>query len=427
MPLTREFSIYPNVKKISRFSKFLLCLSLSLGVLRGLAHSQCTALVAGAGVAAAPTLVTPINAGASYVTGTATTGNLVVICVNGSPTVPPTTATVLSDHTFKAKIDTPLVAGQVVTAQQYSAAGAPVYSALSAPAPVVDTCLETLQSGECQFRVEVDTSAAIGNGSQTNTGTTPNIMVTLDYQWHPPLSASAKRANGGKLADFAVHLKGRTGYTQSFAASSVQPASTNGGTAPPCPSNSKSPSSSNCMLAIPKPAFIAEIGGSFGGTTGIDSSGFYGEFGVSGRGSFQYLIPTNQIVQNNGVSYIDLNSTNPHNAVGFYEVTGYADVAQHDHALSSGKAENSSPLLVIEGGYQNNRGLQQLLPASPQSSTRNRYVGRFSFNYEVNKTNHSKVSVGMEYSGGIDGGPHVVQIFIGGNLNPAKLFGKNGQ
>jgi hypothetical protein len=28
----------------------------------------------------------------------------------------------------------------------------------------------------------------------------------------------------------------------------------------------------------------------------------------------------------------------------------------------------------------------------------------------------------MEYSGGINGGPHVIQLFFGTNLNPAKLF-----
>ena len=446
MRRTSELSIGPNIKEIGRLAILLLYLFLSFGLLLGVANSQCVAPTVGAAVPAAPTLDAQISVGTNYVTGKAIAGKTVVICVDGKQTDPATTVTVAQDGTFQAPMNVLLKAGQEVTAQQYTPGAA--YSALSTAVTVIsetDTCLETLQSGECQFRVQVDTSAAVGNGSQTNTSTTPNIMVTLDYQWHPPqnikklkaLEARAKKdellpqdqkalAEKEKVPRLAIHLRGRTGFSQTFAATNVQPTSTNGGANPPCPSSSQSPSSGDCMLAIPKPAFIAELGGRFGGTTAVDGGGFYGEFGVSGRGSFQYLVPTNQIVQNNGASYIDLSSTNPHNAVGFYEIMGYADVAQHDHTLATLKTENSSPLLVIEGGYQNNRALQQLLPASPRSSTRNRYVGRFTFNYEVSKATHSQISFGMEYSGGINGGPHVVQIFIGGNLNPAKLFGKNG-
>jgi hypothetical protein len=439
--LTR-LSLHPNIKGNRRFLMHLLFyLFVSFGLLRGAAHSQCTAAVAAVAAPSAPILDAQITAGQSHITGTATAGNMVVICVNGTLTGTPTK--VALNGSFQAAMNVSLTSGQQVTAQQYTpvTAGAPVYSPLSTAVTVgdIDTCVETLQSGECQFRIQIDTSAVVGNGSQSNTNTTPNIMVTLDYQFHPPQDIKGK--NGlealkardpsndtpeDKHPSWAAHLRGRTGYTQTFAATSVQPTPTSGGTAPSCPSNSKSTSSANCMLAISKPSFIAELAGRFGGTTGVDNAGFYGEYGVGGRGSFQYLIPTNQIVQNNGASYIDLNSTNPHNAVGFYEIMGYALVAQHDHTLSkTKKAQNSSPLLVIEGGYQNNRALQQLLPASPQS-TRNRYVGRFTFNYEVSKSTHSQISLGMEYSGGINGGPHVVQIFVGGNLNPAKLFGKKG-
>jgi hypothetical protein len=430
----------------------LLHLLLSIAVLGLAAYGQCTAPVAPAAGSApppdAPTLDVPISAGASHVTGTGTAGYMVVICIDGKPTDP--TATVAYDNSYEAPLSVPLKTGQVVTAQQYKT-GTTDYSPLSvgvAVSETVSTCLEALSSGECQFRVQIDTSAAIGNGSQTNTNTTPNILVTLDYLWHPPqdtkhlvpfLAALNEKITiqGLKPADvilpkkdmfphLAVHAHGKFGFTQTFAASSVQPTATNGGTAPSCPSKSQSASSPNCMLAVPKAAFIGELGGKFGGATGVDDAGFYSEFGLHGRGSFQYLIPRDQIVQNNGASYIDLSSVNPHNVVGFYEIVGYAQVAQHDKVLSTFKVENTSPLLVVEGGYQNNRGLAQLLPASPGTSTRSRYVGRFSFNYEVSKSTHSQVSFGVEYSGGINGGPHVVQLFIGGNLNPAKLFSKSG-
>jgi hypothetical protein len=79
-------------------------------------------------------------------------------------------------------------------------------------------------------------------------------------------------------------------------------------------------------------------------------------------------------------------------------------------------------LLVFEGGYQNNRGLQQLVATSPQTDTRNRYVARFYVNPEIITSNHTQLTMGIEYSGGINGGPHVVQLFFGTNLNPTKLF-----
>lgn len=415
----------------------LLHLLLSLVLLSVFTHGQCAAPAAGAVVPAAPKLDAQVLAGDNYVTGTGIPGATVVVCVNGKATVPSTTTTVAQDGSFQAPINVSLTTSQQITAQQYVSAAPGVYSTFSNVVTVgeVIECLEALQSGECQFRVEINTSAAVGNNSQTNTNTVPNIMITLDYQKHPPQDskslqdaknrgvAGASAITKDKAPWLAVHLTGKTGFTQTFAASSVQPTSPTGGTAPPCPNNSKSPTSGNCTLAVSKPSFLAEIGGKVGGAKSVDNDGFYAEFGAGGRGSFQYLIPTNQIVQNNGASYIDLNAINSHNTVGFYEGTGYFAVAQHDSLTSQFKAENTSPLLIIEGGYQNNRALQQLLPATPQISTRSRYMGRFTFNYEVSHTTHSQISLGMEYSGGIHGGPPVLQLFIGGNLNPAKLFG----
>jgi len=430
-----------RAQAICRVSTFLHLLP-SLTLLSVFAHGQCTAPAAGAAVPAAPVLDAQILLGASYATGTGIPGDTVVICVDGNATTPASTATIRPNGSFQLLINAKLTEGQQITAQQYTPGAAPVYSTFSnvVIAGEVTECLEALQSGECQFRVTINTSAAVGNNSQTNTSTTPNILVTLDYQWHSPQdSKGAKNAQAAvrtaqnlsaaapadidKAPWLAIHFRGRTGYTQTFAASSVQPTPTNGNAAPSCPNNSKSPTSGNCTLAVSKPSFIAELGGKVGAATRVDNAGFYAEFGASGRGSFQYLIPTNQIVQNNGSSFIDLNSINTHNTVGFYEITGYAQVAQHDRLVTNWKAQNTSPLLIIEGGYQNNRALQQLLPATPGINTRSRYMGRFTFNWEVSHATHSQISLGMEYSGGIHGGPPVLQLFLGGNLNPAKLFG----
>ena len=65
------------------------------------------------------------------------------------------------------------------------------------------------------------------------------------------------------------------------------------------------------------------------------------------------------------------------------------------------------------------------LAANPQTSTRNRFIGRFSLYPPLPGTTQTKPVIGMEYSGGIDGGPKVVQIFLGLNLNPAKLIQNN--
>ena len=69
---------------------------------------------------------------------------------------------------------------------------------------------------------------------------------------------------------------------------------------------------------------------------------------------------------------------------------------------------------MIEAGYQNNSGLQEL--------GRNRLVGRFYAYPEISSANHTKILVGMEYSGGIGGGAKIIQVFFGTNLNPVKLL-----
>jgi hypothetical protein len=96
-------------------------------------------------------------------------------------------------------------------------------------------------------------------------------------------------------------------------------------------------------------------------------------------------------------------------------------VASHDHVSSDGTNGNSSDLLLIEVGYQNNTGLGKLA-IDPQTNTRNRIVGRFFLSPELPGGTHTKGVVGLEYNGGISGGPAVIQIFYGTNLNPARLL-----
>jgi hypothetical protein len=300
-----------------------------------------------------------------------------------------------------------------------------------------DVCVEAQQSGGCTLRWEIQATGINSNNSQTNNKTTPQILVTLDYQFRAPrfnafhsIAKSDKKnfkasfpgiKASGSLTDLlSGHADFKAGFTQALVANQVQPVSTTNGS---CPKNSSSSTSSTtCTVAVPQDAFITEIAGKLGLTWAVDGQGKYAEAGLGIRGSGQYLISQNQIVQNNGLSYVSLSSLNPQDVVGFYETTGHFRIFQHDTTMPDGTTQNASSFLIIEGGYQNNRGLAELIGNSPQTNTRNRYVARFYLYPELPNTNHTKITVGMEYTGGIDGGPHTVQIVFGTNLNPAKLF-----
>lgn len=322
-------------------------------------------------------------------------------------------------------------------------------------------CLDAVTSG-CALRWEVVASSATGSSTQTGNTTAPNILFKLDYQLRnskdPEDLTNARNSLAihgtptklpprGFSNRFVMHAIFETGYTQVSTASKLQPATnatsttTSGNTTSssvPCsgtsaasgaPASTTSTTASGCTAAIQQQAFVAEAGGTLGWTIMQDGQGTFAEFGLGVRGSFQDIVQSNQIVQSGGVSYIDLASANPRNAVGLYEAVGRFRLAALGHdaptAATGPKTgsytHNVSDFLVIEAGYQNNSGLQQLA-ANPQTNTRNRLVGRFYAYPEISSTNHTKILVGMEYSGGIGGGPKVIQIFFGANINPLKLF-----
>jgi hypothetical protein len=221
----------------------------------------------------------------------------------------------------------------------------------------------------------------------------------------------------------AAHVDFKTGYTQSIAASKIQPTASATGTTTSCPGGTTT-TTTTCTSAIPRDAFLAELTTRFSWRTNVEDQ-FAAEFGVGARGSFQYLIPTNNVVQSGGLTYIDLSSANPQNAVGFYEATGHFHLVQPGHnkgVANTDSTNNVSDLLVVEGGFQNNRGLSQLMASDPQTNTRNRYVARFYVRPELPSMKHTQLTMGIEYSAGINGGPHVVQLFFGTNINPASLF-----
>ena len=342
-------------------------------------------------------------------------------------------------------------------------------------------CLDATEGTDCAFRFEVDTSAANGSSSQTGKNTAPNIMFKLDYQlakskgstdkdrsWDPKTKTSPSPR--GFVDRLTTHLTLDTGYTQINAATKLQPVAngnsatgnttasfrsltTSGNTASssaPCAGTASASSSapSNCTAATPQQAFVAKAGGTMGWIFGQDGQGTFYELGLAGRAAFEDLVQSNQIVQSGGVSYINLSSNNPRNAIGLYEgvfrfrvgalghdapaadpqkQNGKLAVARNNVAKNNGPktySHNTSDFLVMEAGYQNNSGLQQLA-ANPQTSTRNRFVGRFYLYPPLPGTTQTKPMVGMEYSGGINGGPKVVQIFFGVNLNPVKLAQNN--
>jgi hypothetical protein len=46
----------------------------------------------------------------------------------------------------------------------------------------VNDCIESLASGQCEIRIEVDVTGISNAGSQTGANTAPNIMTKLDWQ-----------------------------------------------------------------------------------------------------------------------------------------------------------------------------------------------------------------------------------------------------
>ena len=339
-------------------------------------------------------------------------------------------------------------------------------------------CLEALPSQGCVLRWEVTTTSATGSSNQTNKSTMPNIVTNLDYVYSPdprlakqspdcmkdpdkkadvpakpqPGQPACKVAATGK-ARFVMHLDIGVGFTQAITASNVQPTTTNApsttsgtttsssiakttsaspsGSSSSCPTSSSATSAAtqSCTLATPQEAFVAKGGASFGLSLFRNGVGVFSELGLAAHGVFEDLVSSNQIVQNGNATYIALGANNPRNAVGIYEATAYYKLSQWGHdapAKSTGKFGNVSNLVVLEAGYQNNSGLQQLITTSPQTNTRNRFVGRLYLTPEVNASTHTTVTIGFEYSGGIDGGPKIIQLFFGGNLNPMKLFSKAG-
>jgi hypothetical protein len=290
-------------------------------------------------------------------------------------------------------------------------------------------CIESLATGGCMLLWQIDATSATGSSGQTNTNTAPNILVRLNYQWKSPKIAVPERG-GAPEPDIAWRAFSKvqfdTGYTQVVASTKVQPAggSTNA-TSSVCPEGQ-----SSCTAAVPQQAFVAELGINYGFSIFSRQRNVMAQFAIGGRGSFQYLVPSNKVVQNGSATYIDLSSANSNNAVGFYEATAQFRLAQVNHPQNlktcAGNGDcpvqNVSDLLRFEAGYQNNRALQGLSTSVGQLDTRNRYVARLYVNPEINKSTHTQLSIGMEYSGGIDGGPHVVQLFFGTNLNLPSLF-----
>src|SRR5580658_4024758 len=294
---------------------------------------------------------------------------------------------------------------------------------------VVDNiCIEALSTGGCAVRWELDVTGVTNSSTQTSNSSTPNFLTTLDlrHQFSPTVK-------GGSGTRAVLHGIFKAGYTQVPTATKVQPAGASGTSSTTSSSNSGSCSSgssassipASCMAVTPQQAFIAEAGGTFGVTTSQDANGgFFSELGIHVRGSIEDLIQSNQVIQSGGLSYVDLSSLNSKNVVGLYEATARFRLSSpgHDKLSPDGtSSQNVSNLLLIEAGYQYNSGLQGLA-GNPMTDTRGRFVGRFYlFPPELPGGTHSKAVVGLEYSGGINGGPKVLQVFWGTNLNPSKL------
>ncbi len=236
---------------------------------------------------------------------------------------------------------------------------------------------------------------------------------------------STTTSSGGTNSEAIKSAATSSGGTTSGTTSSTPLCSSASSTSGSSSTTTNTGTSSTCNAATQQQAFVVNAGATAGYVMGRKGQGgIFTEIGVAGKGSFQYLIPANQVVNNGNLDYIQLTSFNPRDVVGTAEATGHFNVSQWGHnqqASSNFSYHNVTSLLKFEAGYQYNTGLQQLA-TSATTNTRNRFVGRFSISPQLNNSNHTTVTLGVEYSAGISGGAHVVQFFIGGNLNPTKLL-----
>jgi hypothetical protein len=291
-----------------------------------------------------------------------------------------------------------------------------------------DSCQEALASSGCMLRWEVDASAATGSSNQTSSNTTPNLLFKLDYQLASPKDPMITRQVPKQTAGerFATHLVFKTGYTQVPVAAKVTLIGSPASAAPAsCPGTAPTAATATCAVATTQQAFVADAAFRIGWTFGRDGQGTFSEIGFAARSALQDVVPVNQVIQSGGFSFADLSSSNLNNLVGLYEGTFHFRLGQIGHdtpAGANGKYANVSDLLIIEAGYQVDTGLTQLNPTNPQASTRGRIVGRFYAYPELPGPTHTKILVGMEYSGGIHGGPQVIQLFWGTSLNLATLI-----
>jgi hypothetical protein len=316
------------------------------------------------------------------------------------------------------------------------------------------------QSTCSQIHWEVDTNAATTSSQQSNARTAPDVLFKLDYQirtaqaktldqaretgakCNSPIGAFCADATKSFVQTMTAHLIFKTGLSQVAVSDKVQPLAA-GSTTPapsttPCPGTPAATTSTTTKVTTPPPdgcpaltthqAYIVEAGGTFGWELGRNGEGTFTEAGIKARGSFQALLPSDQIVQSQGNFYSDLTSVNLRNAIGLYEFTGRFRVAQRNHdegsinSITGKYQKNPDDLLVIEAGYQNNSGLQHLITTSPLTNTRNRFVGRFYAYPEINAASHTRVLFGVEYNSGINGGPRDIRLFYGASLDPAALI-----
>jgi len=295
-----------------------------------------------------------------------------------------------------------------------------------------ESCVDRNGNRICSvFRWQIDTNAATTSSTTSNTRTSPDVMVGLDYQVSV---VNTTQSRGFK--SLTNHLMFKTGIGQITTADTVQPVSNGGSsnvpasssTTTPCPgtpaaTTASAAPSTGCQTLTTHQAFVADIGATLGWEIGRDGQGRFAEGGIKARGSLQAILPGDQLLQQGGNFYSDLGSVNLRNVVGLYEMVGRLRIAQHDNGqVGTQFKSNSDDLLSLEIGYQNNSGLQHLVTSNPALNTRHRLVGRFVLSPEVNAQTHTRIQIGIEYNAGINGGPRDIKFIYGGALDAAALL-----
>ncbi len=187
--------------------------------------------------------------------------------------------------------------------------------------------------------------------------------------------------------------------------------------------------------------FGGELIASMVGSAG-DGRSLY-EIGAGGRASYNVPIRADQLVEKDGITFINLAEGNQDPGFGLYEVFAKFRLTQFEDDdneaydvrklrttgnLHLVHPKNLEDLIVVEAGFQHNQELRISGPMSEppdDGMPLNRWFFRFSATPEIPNAGHTRALLGVEVNNARDDGFRNVRVFYGLNVALDRLFRGN--